>query len=193
MIVNISQQQTKRGRVGLLAVAFTTPCLFIIGTGGYAQPSYVEATGNTNFLSVEKPLEQFQIDLKKLSERVKTLQSQFGLGVDQLSLLLGVSRPTIYSWIKLNASRVQEKNLSNVEHLYETLQSRIDEKNKQYLGKLLRRKLDTDIEKMLANFPQSTLSLIEENQLFTSLNYKLEGVKRSERLNEQLSSRKALI
>lgn len=186
-------QSTRIGQSGLLAAAFTTPFMITVGTGGYTQASYQETTGNNMFVSLEQPLSLAERKVSEFTGIVLSIKDNFGLGVDQMSLLFDVSRPTIYSWLKGDVTRIQSKHRAHVVALSSILKDRISEENSMYLGRLLRRKLDKDAIKLTNSLSQKNITLAEIEPLFDSIDFKLEGIKRSERLSLELSDKRALI
>lgn len=188
-----SNIQTRRGQSGLLVVAFSTPFLIMGGTGGYAQASYQESTGNTSFISREKSLTPSQQNVVRHSKLLNEMKEEFDLGVDQLANLIGVSRPTIYAWLKGESKRVLESHAIYANSLFDVLESRIEHENKKYLGALLRRKLDREVTSIFRKENQEAPILVSNEDLIKSINFKLQGIKRSEILRQKLSNKKTVI
>jgi hypothetical protein len=189
----VVEQSTRRGQKGLLVVAFSTPFMLLAGTGGYVQASYQETTGSTCFVSCEQPLNVADVELNKFIRSVKSLKDDFGLGVDQLSLITGVSRPTTYSWLKEEPKRIHNKHQEHVASISKALEENISESNRKFMGRFLRRKLDNDVVEIINQLSQETQSLDDLLPLLHSIDFKLEGIRRSEMLESHLSSKNALI
>jgi len=191
--MSVIGQSTRMGQSGLLAVAFTTPFMITVGSGGYAQAAYQETTGNNMFVSLEQPLSETDKDLRVFSGKVKAIKDTFGLGIDQISAIFAVSRPTVYTWLKGDFSRIQNKHRERAMSIDAILRESITEKNSQYLGKLLRRKLDEDAINLVNLLSQENIALDHKDSIIKSIEFKLEGIKRNEHLSLELSDNRALI
>jgi transcriptional regulator with XRE-family HTH domain len=108
-----------------LVIGAALACL-ALGTGGSLTPSYwVELgrrTRSTNiWCEVSRVSESSAVSeeaLLTVQERLAAIQHYFSLNIKELAEILHVSRPTIYSWLRME-QQPQPANLTRIRELYE--------------------------------------------------------------------------
>ncbi|MEH6652247.1 MAG: helix-turn-helix domain-containing protein [Motiliproteus sp.] len=118
-------------------------------------------------------------------ELVSSIQSYLGLNVSQLAEIVGVSRPTIYSW-KKGKEEPNEANVARLMHL----KNLIEEVSPDYaplLGKFLKRALPSGIN-MAEVLSDPSSDKASFNQAYEMLIPVLENAMRRKESSRQLAS-----
>ena len=191
--MDIQVRQTRLGQAGLLLVAFTTPFAVMAGTGGYTQAQSFETSGNSNFVIGSNQLTVEQIARAVFFSDVSRFREEYGLGKNQISTLLNVSRPTIDSWIAEEPLKIREQHRVRLSELVGIFDQQIALEFRYLLGSFLRRKLDLTVRELLKCTSKDSFVVAEIEPLLKALNFKLSGVTRSDRLSKALSNKKPLI
>lgn len=186
-------RQTRRGHSGLLVVAFATPFAVMAGSGGYSQAQPFETSGNSIFvIGANQPTNE-QKEMAVFFKDVSRFINDYGLGKNQISSLLNVSRPTINSWIAKDPSKIREQHRTRLSDVLSIFDQQITTELRYLLGAFLQRKLDPTVQKMWDITSNSVLLIAEIEPVLKTLNFKLSGITRSNRLSEVLSDKKPLI
>ena len=165
----------------------------LIGTGGCFVPVAFVATNGGPPVQAIRPVEPNVSAAKLVSSKVAQLETEYCLGRDQLANLLGVSRPTIYSWLSGKAQGVRNANQERVGLISGWLDENVTAEFRPYLGKLLRRTLDPQVQEISNQLSAPALDVRRLGTLVSLLNFKLEGIEQVEVLDRLLADKKSLI
>lgn len=185
--------QTRLGQKGLLVAAFTTPFALIGGTGGYVHAQPLETTGNSIFVVGAHQPTREQINTAHFVKKLERLTGEFGLNKNQVSKIMGVSRPTIYSWFDGATDVIRDSHRQRLETIVTAIDRAVDENLRPALGLLLNRKLDPSVSKFTKLTSQQYFSVDELERTMKPLNFKLSGLVQSNALTSALKNKKPLI
>ena len=191
--MDAAARQTKLGQAGLLIAAFSTPFAVMAGTGGYTHAQPVETTGNSMFVTGAYQPTNEQINTALFVKALEKLAEDYQLSRNLISALLGVSRPTIYSWLDGSTENIRAKHRQRLADILTSFDQNIDEDLRPLVGKLLRKRLDTTVSKLLVLTQQTEFSKKEVDSTLKTLNFKLSGITRSNQLSEALKNKNPLI
>lgn len=124
-------------------------------------------------------------------------KTKYSLNNSQLSKILGVSRPTVYSWLKepiAEATPMRPSNVENLSYVIDFLGDNIKPELGMYLGKLLSKTTNPVTKKfwnMISTETELQASISEG--LFDSINSRLYGIKKVSSLSKSLEDKKPLI
>lgn len=191
--MDISGRQTKLGQTSLLVVAFSTPFAVMTGTGGYAQAQPVETSGNSIFIIGANQPTTNEIEQAVFFSNISRFSEEYGLGKNQMASLLNVSRPTIYAWLENEPEKIRESHRQRLSDLLSAFDNQIEPELRHLSGSFLRRSIDPTVRELRKISSSKEYSLDEYEKLLKSLNFKLSGVEKSNRLSDVLNNKKPLI
>lgn len=167
-----------------------------VGSGGYPQLQEYYGTGNSDLfftdtlppLPVSAPIGS-ELQTAQVPARLKALLHDYGLGKDQLSELLSVSRPTLYTWLEGMPGEIKESNRARIGQLARMLDAALPPAHRDQLGRFLRRRLDVKAQALRELFVKD---VFDEPAVISALSEtarRLEGLQRAASISEALSDR----
>lgn len=174
--------------LGLTALLFTAQTVAANGTGGEMMPQYAPQTGVAAFITVEPPPSQEELFFTK----VRRFKEKFGLDRAQTATLLRVTRPTLNTWLKGTPDRLVSRKQENAETIINTFDLFINQ-NKEFLGVLLRWKMDKTVKGIMAAIATPEFAPEKLRTSLERIDFRLEGMVRSNRLSESLKDKKPII
>lgn len=174
----------------LLATTFS----IAIGTGGSAVTLPVAASNDwTESFSPVSGRSQRSDDVSHAGRSLHKLKEDYQLGVDQLAAMLGVTRPTVYSWMRGSVSSIRSENLRRIEFLGRRLDALVHRAFKGSLGPFFRRQMDPAVNEIFRALASDDLTEDQLGILRSQIAYKLEGLERSRSLHDSLAGKARLI
>ena len=165
----------------------------IVGTGGSAIAMPILASNNVPTIIISPDFVAENQEVQLFSKKITHIKDRYGLSVGQLSKILAVSRPTIYSWLRGDAKQIRRANRDRVEAISTWLEHGVQESLCSYLGPMLRRKLDPKAQVIDSELSADSLDFDILASLQPALNFKLEGMEQSADLDHALAGKKPLI